>query len=73
MVAAPVDIDIRQNDQAVELRILPLGASITWGLFSEIGNGYRKPLRDQLRYDGWAVNMVGSQENGPMTDNVRIA
>ncbi|KAL6231701.1 hypothetical protein BDW75DRAFT_233408 [Aspergillus navahoensis] len=57
------------NDQAVELRILPLGASITWGLFSEIGNGYRKPLRDQLRYDGWAVNMVGSQENGPMTDN----
>jgi hypothetical protein len=32
----------------VPLRTLPLGASITWGYLSSIGNGYRKPLRDEL-------------------------
>ncbi|KAM7211830.1 hypothetical protein V8F06_012803 [Rhypophila decipiens] len=33
------------------------------------GNGFRKYLRDQLRYDGWEVNMVGSQRNGQFADN----
>ncbi|KAK2765017.1 hypothetical protein FQN54_008716 [Arachnomyces sp. PD_36] len=51
------------------LRILPLGASITWGLKSETNNGYRKPLRDQLRWVGWNVNMVGSKHNGEMNDD----
>jgi hypothetical protein len=32
----------------VPLRILPLGASLTWGLLSTSNNRYRKPLRDQL-------------------------
>lgn len=58
------------TDSKVSLRILPLGASLTWGLLSPSGNGYRKHLRDQLRYDGWEVNMVGSKSNGNMTDNV---
>ena len=53
----------------VPLRILPLGASLTWGLLSESGNGYRKPLRDALRFDGWEVDMVGSRNNGTMEDN----
>lgn len=52
------------------LRILPLGASITWGTGSTTGNGYRKPLRDQLRFDGWNVNMVGSRAGGSMNDRV---
>jgi hypothetical protein len=54
------------------LRILPLGASITWGQESTDGNGYRKGLRDQLRFDGWNVNMVGSRVNGNMNDAVSL-
>ncbi|KAK2669954.1 SGNH hydrolase superfamily [Fusarium oxysporum f. sp. vasinfectum] len=50
------------------LRILPLGASIVSGVGSSTGNGFRKPLRDQLRYKGWDVNMVGSKQNGNMKD-----
>jgi hypothetical protein len=45
------------------LRILPLGASD--------GNGYRKLLRQQLRWKGWKVNMVGTKNDGTMSDNVR--
>lgn len=54
------------------LRILPLGASITWGQASSDGNGYRKFLRDQLRFDGWNVNMVGSRNGGTMNDRVSL-
>lgn len=54
------------------LRIMPLGASITFGLRSFDGNGYRKYLRDQLRYDGFQVDMVGLNPNGTMKDNVRV-
>ncbi|KAM0433675.1 hypothetical protein ACHAQK_009109 [Fusarium lateritium] len=50
------------------LRILPLGASIVSGVGSSTGNGFRKPLRDQLRYKGWEVNYVGSKQNGDMTN-----
>ncbi|OKO99203.1 hypothetical protein PENSUB_8590 [Penicillium subrubescens] len=51
------------------LRIMPLGASITLGYGSTDHNGYRKPLRQQLRYAGWQVNMIGSLRNGTMHDN----
>ncbi|KAF9880547.1 putative carbohydrate esterase family 3 protein [Colletotrichum karsti] len=55
------------------LRIMPLGASITKGEPAppddQEKNGYRKPLRDRLREDGWEVNMVGSVEDwGTMSD-----
>ncbi|KAK4220604.1 SGNH hydrolase-type esterase domain-containing protein [Podospora fimiseda] len=53
-------------------RILPLGASIVTGWGSTPhpnGHGFRKPLRDALRQDGWKVNMVGSRNIGPMVDN----
>jgi hypothetical protein len=33
-------------------------------------NRYRKPLRDQLRFKDYEVNMVGSLKNGDMADNV---
>lgn len=52
------------------LRIMPLGASITNGYGSTDHNGYRKALRQQLRYEGWQVNMIGSLRNGTMHDNV---
>ncbi|KAL4874886.1 SGNH hydrolase-type esterase domain-containing protein [Aspergillus karnatakaensis] len=51
------------------LRVMPLGASITVGYQSNDGNGYRKYLREQLRYAGWEVDMVGSLTNGTMKDN----
>ncbi|PLB52208.1 hypothetical protein P170DRAFT_322486, partial [Aspergillus steynii IBT 23096] len=53
----------------IRLRILPLGASITWGQNSASGNGYRKPLRDRLQWQGNEVNMVGSKNHGTMKDN----
>lgn len=53
------------------LRVMPLGASITEGVASSDGNGYRKWLRQQLRWKGWRVNMVGSKMNGNMADKVR--
>jgi hypothetical protein len=52
------------------LRVMPLGASITEGIASSDGNGYRKWLRSQLRWKGWKVNMVGSKQNGNMADRV---
>ncbi|KAK4224248.1 CE3 protein [Podospora fimiseda] len=51
------------------LRVMPLGASITQGVGSTDNNGYRKLLRQQLRFKGWKVNMVGSKKNGGMADN----
>ncbi|KAJ5646436.1 LipaseGDSL [Penicillium lividum] len=52
------------------LRIMPLGASITNGYRSTGHNGYRNWIRQQLRYKGWDVEMVGSLRNGTMIDNV---
>ena len=52
------------------LRVMPLGASITQGITSSDGNGYRKWLRSQLRWKGWRVNMVGSKMDGNMADKV---
>lgn len=51
------------------LRIMPLGASITWGQASSDGNGYRGVLRTILTSAGNPVNMVGSQHHGSMADN----
>ncbi|GAP85893.1 putative GDSL-like lipase acylhydrolase [Rosellinia necatrix] len=51
------------------LRIMPLGASITYGVKSTDGNGYRKVLRDKIVAYGNDVNMVGSRRNGTMEDN----
>jgi len=59
------------------LRVMPLGASITRGDPADPDdpekNGYRKFLRDRLRFDGWKVNMVGSVSSwGTMNDRVRF-
>ncbi|KAJ0422685.1 SGNH hydrolase-type esterase domain-containing protein [Aspergillus carlsbadensis] len=58
-----------RNTKPFLLRVMPLGASITVGYRSSDGNGYRKALREQLRFAGWEVDMVGSLTNGTMKDN----
>ncbi|KAK4463941.1 family 3 putative carbohydrate esterase [Cladorrhinum samala] len=53
----------------VPLRVLPLGASITYGQGSSDANGYRESLRVMLTSAGNQVNMVGSRKSGSMPDN----
>ncbi|ETS75446.1 hypothetical protein PFICI_12390 [Pestalotiopsis fici W106-1] len=43
---------------------MPLGGSITHGVGSSDGNGYREILHDTLIADGYAVDMVGSRKTG---------
>ncbi|KAK8030952.1 SGNH hydrolase-type esterase domain-containing protein [Apiospora arundinis] len=68
-------INARDNEVTVQvvkdfpLRIMPLGASITQGIGSSDGNGYRLTVHDRLVKSGWKVNMVGCKRDGNMTDN----
>lgn len=56
--------------QSRELRIMPLGASITYGWLSTDGNGYREDLRGLLARGGNTnVTYVGSRNNGTMANN----
>lgn len=59
----------RAVSNGAELRILCLGASITYGWASPDGNGYRYALRSALRQAGYNVNMIGSVKSGNMNDN----
>lgn len=47
-----------------DISILPIGTSITFGIGSSEGNGYRKVLFEKLMAQGWKVAMLGSQQNG---------
>ncbi|KIY72681.1 carbohydrate esterase family 3 protein [Cylindrobasidium torrendii FP15055 ss-10] len=49
-------------------RIMPLGASITYGTGSTNENGYRKTLYNNLVADGNTVNMVGTRQGGDFAD-----
>jgi len=51
----------------IELRIQPLGDSITYGFKSSHGNGYRLQLLNDL--SGSKEVYVGSGRNGDMADN----
>lgn len=51
------------------LRILPLGDSITYGYASSDGNGYRNALREVLTKANNTVDMIGSVKSGSMEDN----
>lgn len=52
------------------MRIMPLGASITWGYLSADGNGYREDLLGLLNRGGnTAVTYVGERKNGTMLEN----
>ncbi len=50
------------------VKIMPLGASHTWGMNSSTGNGYRQELWHRLRAAGVSVDFVGSQQSGNLPD-----
>lgn len=51
--------------RSAPIKVMPLGDSITHG--SAIAGGYRIPLWHNLLAEGWAVDFVGSQANGPFS------
>ncbi|KAK7928156.1 Esterase- SGNH hydrolase-type [Apiospora marii] len=57
-------ITYKRADAAVPLRILPVGASVTFGVGSTMGDSYRKDLLDLLKAQGTTAEMVGSKQNG---------
>ncbi|QKW19054.1 hypothetical protein HUT16_08245 [Kitasatospora sp. NA04385] len=51
------------------VRVMPLGDSITWGVGSATGGGYRQPLADLIaQQSAYTVDFVGSMRNGPGSD-----
>lgn len=67
-VPAPAPAPAPVPAAAVPLRIMPLGASVTFGTGSSTGDSYRKDLRDQLVAAGQTVNFVGEFQNGNFTN-----
>lgn len=64
----PESLTVRDDlSRGVDLRILPLGASITAGQGSSDGNGYREYLQQDLA--GMTMQYVGSLRSGSMADN----
>jgi lysophospholipase L1-like esterase len=53
---------------ATGLRVMPLGDSITWGVGSGGGSGYRSFLSDRLTCGGYAPDFVGGGRHGDMAD-----
>ncbi|KAI1361353.1 hypothetical protein F5Y08DRAFT_314931 [Xylaria arbuscula] len=58
-----------QIADGVDLRVLPIGDSITFGAQSSTNDGYRKSLFNQLAARGNNVDFVGSLNNGTGVDN----
>ncbi|MFF3846426.1 GDSL-type esterase/lipase family protein [Streptomyces sp. NPDC002328] len=50
------------------LRVMPLGDSITYGVESSDGNGYRDELYDYLKGSASSVDFVGTVKAGSMSD-----
>lgn len=48
---------------------MPIGGSITWGVGSTDGTGYRKSLLRMLQLHGLNVRMVGSRKTGHVSNN----
>ncbi|KAH7318105.1 SGNH hydrolase-type esterase domain-containing protein [Stachybotrys elegans] len=65
---AALSLAVVANAQDIPLRLMPLGASITNGVGSSTGNGYRQFLLDRLNGAGYTVDYVGSQQSGDMAD-----
>ena len=51
-----------------QVRVMPLGDSITEGIGSTNDNGYRKPLYLELVDANWSIDFVGSQISGDFAD-----
>lgn len=56
------------GQSTVNLRLMPLGDSITAGYDSSTGNGYREPLATALAGQIGTLDFVGSQIDGTMAD-----
>ncbi|PVH79243.1 carbohydrate esterase family 3 protein [Cadophora sp. DSE1049] len=65
----PTHLSKRGLASNIQLRIMPLGASIVYGQGSTDRNGFRYGLRNKLVWGGNPVNMVGSRQSGLMADN----
>ncbi|KAJ7173061.1 lipolytic enzyme [Mycena crocata] len=52
----------------LDIRLLPLGDSITYGFTSSDGNGYRSILHNLLQ-TGNTIDFIGSSKSGTMVDN----
>ncbi len=52
-----------------DLRLMPMGDSITHGYHSSSDDGYRKYLRADLVNDGFKTDFVGGRQYGSMYDN----
>ncbi|KAI4098930.1 MAG: hypothetical protein L6R37_006228 [Teloschistes peruensis] len=52
-----------------DLRVLPLGDSITYGEGSSDGNGYRLALATTIKDDGNHLNYIGQVKSGTMGNN----
>ncbi|MFI1950891.1 GDSL-type esterase/lipase family protein [Streptomyces xinghaiensis] len=50
------------------LRVMPLGDSITYGIGSATTSGYRAPLWDRLHGRARSLDFVGSQQSGQLPD-----
>ncbi|MGW2512259.1 FG-GAP-like repeat-containing protein [Streptomyces scopuliridis] len=50
------------------VRLMPVGDSITYGVGSSDGNGYRQDLWDDLNQEQLKPDFVGSNHSGTMTD-----
>ncbi|KAI1859628.1 uncharacterized protein JN550_011936 [Neoarthrinium moseri] len=60
---------ITRANATVPLRIMPIGASVTFGVGSTTGNSYRKDLQDLLVAQGSTVTYVGTHKNGNFANN----
>ncbi|WP_240196822.1 GDSL-type esterase/lipase family protein [Nonomuraea lactucae] len=52
-----------------DVRLMPLGDSITQGVGSSTSEGYRAPLYERLKWLGRDVDFAGSLEDGSFADN----
>ncbi|RSL43787.1 hypothetical protein CEP54_014936 [Fusarium duplospermum] len=69
-----LEIPVLEKRVQPDLRVMALGASIVFGVGSSDGNGFRKFLRDQLRFSRYnKVDMVGTKNGGTVKDNIRDA
>ncbi|MEV7406059.1 ricin-type beta-trefoil lectin domain protein [Streptomyces sp. NPDC091267] len=67
--AEPAQVRAAQTAAAASaLRVMPLGDSITDGVGSSTGNGYRGPLWDELSAKGHSLDFVGTSRAGSMSD-----
>ncbi|KAF4435846.1 hypothetical protein F53441_13423 [Fusarium austroafricanum] len=68
MVAVFMVLTITPTIALPNIRVLPLGDSITKGTGSTGMVGYRLPLRQKILKQGVKVNMIGTLKNGNMVD-----